>query len=292
MSVATHRAEVSGSSRDAGVDEHIAGALPGAEGNVDREVRERFFADQEAGVLVEVGSAHPTYLSVSALYRGLGWNVVSIEPNPEFCELHRAQGHDVLQYACGDHDEDDVDFSIVDSHGAAYRGGQVSYESFSSLGIKDSYARLIDSDLSITPIKVDLRRLDTLLAEHAPAVERIDILSVDVEGWELEVMEGLDVARFTPRVLIIENLFGERRYRTYMRGRGYELWRHIEPNDVYVRPSELRLGDRVGRGAGQIRAIGGRFRSSVAPRLRPRPRSGQAQGSSPANTRRGEQALG
>jgi hypothetical protein len=70
--------------------------VPGAEGNVDEVVRARFFRDQDAGVLVEVGSADPEYLSVSALYRGLGWNVVAIEPNPEFCSLHRAQGHEVL----------------------------------------------------------------------------------------------------------------------------------------------------------------------------------------------------
>jgi FkbM family methyltransferase len=82
---------------------------------------------------------------------------------------------------------------IVDSHGAAYRGGHVSYESFSSLGLKDSYAGLIDynSDLSVNTIEVNLRRLDTLLREYARTVERIDILAVDVEGWELEVIERL-----------------------------------------------------------------------------------------------------
>src|SRR5271165_2783567 len=117
--------------------------VPGAEGDVDRKVRARFFPDQASGVLVEVGAAQPDYLSVGASYRDLGWDVVAIEPNPEFCELHRARGHDVLEYACGDHDEDDVDFSVVNSHGAAYRGGQVSYEAWSSLGIKDSYAALV-----------------------------------------------------------------------------------------------------------------------------------------------------
>jgi hypothetical protein len=45
-------------------------------------------------------------------------------------------------------------------------------------------------------------------------------------------LNGFDVARFRPLVLIIENLFAERCARTYMRARRYELWRHIEPNDV------------------------------------------------------------
>src|ERR1700730_17474061 len=103
-------------------------AAPGAEGNVDEAVRTRFFPGQRSGVLVEVGAAHPAYLSLSALYRDLGWRVVAVEPNPEFCELHRTRGHEILQFACGDHDEDDVEFSVVDSHGTEYGGGRVSYE--------------------------------------------------------------------------------------------------------------------------------------------------------------------
>jgi FkbM family methyltransferase len=230
-------------------------AVPGAEGNVDEKVRTRFFPSHTSGVLVEVGAADPAYLSVSALYRRNGWQVLSVDANPAFCDAHRALGHDVLEYACGDHDEDAVNFSVVDSHGAAYRGGNVSYEAFSALGIKESYAALVaDSDLSVKTITVDMRRLDTLLEEFAPTVTHIDLVSVDVEGWELEVLDGLDIARFRPRVLIIENLFGELRYQAYMRHRGYVLWRRIEPNDIYVAPSEISWRDRVTRSVDRARS--------------------------------------
>ena len=234
---------------------------------MDVLVRDRFFSDATSGVLVEVGAAHPDYLSVSASYRELGWNVISVEPNPDFCELHRAQGHEILQYACGDHDEDGVDFSVVDSGGTAYRGGNVSYESFSSLAIKDSYAELVDSELDIRKIKVDLRRLDTLLEEHASSVSHIDVLAIDVEGWECEVLNGLDFDKFTPRVLIVENVFGDDEYRTYMRAKGYELWRYIDPNDIYVASSELRVGDRVKLVTSRLATRGRQLRASLRARL-------------------------
>ena len=112
-----------------------------AEGDIDRRIAERLFKGR-AGVFVEVGAARPDYLSVSAHFRTLGWRVVAIEPIPEFCELQRAAGNEVLQYACGEEDRDDVDFTVVDSHGSEYEGGQVSYESFSSLGIKPNYRTL------------------------------------------------------------------------------------------------------------------------------------------------------
>jgi FkbM family methyltransferase len=234
---------------------------------VDELVRARFFPHATFGVLVEVGAAHPDYLSVSASFRELSWKVIAVEPNPEFCELHRAQGYEILQFACGDHDEDGVDFSVVDSGGTEYRGGSVSYESFSSLAIKDSYAGLVDSELDVRKIKVDLRRLDTLLEEYAPDVHHIDVLTVDVEGWEREVLDGLDFAKFTPRVLIVENVFGDDEYRDYMRAKGYGLWRYIDPNDIYVASSELRVSDRVMRSISRLATRGGQFTASLRARL-------------------------
>lgn len=205
-----------------------------AEGDVDQYVLRKFFRKQNTGIFVDVGAANPNYLSVSALYRTLGWTVIAIEPNPAFAEMHRNLGHEVVQFACGDRDEDDVDFSVVDSHGTQYENGKVSFESFSSLAIKDSYKSL-KPDLDIRKIKVNLRRLDTILAARMPAVDHIDILSVDVEGWELEVLAGLDLQKYKPRVMVIENLFNEEKYRQNITSKGYTFWKFLAPNDVYVR---------------------------------------------------------
>ena len=213
-----------------------------AEGDVDHLVNERFFRDKERGVLVEVGAARPDYLSISALYRTKGWNVLSIEPNPAYGEHYKNFGIEVLPYACGDHDEDDVDFSVVDSHGVDYRDGGVTFESWSSLSIKENYGEL-NPNLEIKKIKVNLRRLDTILQTHAPDVSEIDLIAIDIEGWELEALSGLNFDYYKPRVLIIENLFHESSYTTFMKARGYTLWRCLPPNDIYVRTEMLKPGE-------------------------------------------------
>jgi FkbM family methyltransferase len=205
-----------------------------AEGDVDQYVLQEFFHKQNRGIFVDVGAANPNYLSVSALYRKLGWMVIAVEPNPAFAEMHRNLGHEVVQCACGDRDEDDVDFSVVDSHGRDYENGKVSFESFSSLEIKDSY-RSLQRDLDIRKITVNLRRLDTILAARMPPVDHIDILSVDVEGWEMEVIAGLDLKKYRPKVMVIENLFNADAYRQLLHVKGYVLQKFIAPNDVYVR---------------------------------------------------------
>jgi FkbM family methyltransferase len=208
-----------------------------AEGDVDKLVQQRFFPNGP-GVFVEVGAARPDYLSVSAHFRERGWKIIAIEPNPAYAALHEAKGYEVLPYACGDSDQDEVEFSVVNSHGAEYEGGNVSFESFSSLGIKDDYAKL-KPDLDVTKIKVKMRRLDTVMKEHAPEVNQIDVVCVDVEGWELEVLSGLSFDRYRPKVLIIENMFFSPKYPAFMRERGYRVWRTIQFNEVYVRSEML-----------------------------------------------------
>ncbi len=46
-------------------------------------------------------------------------------------------------------------------------------------------------------------------------------------------------------MLIIENLFNDKRYRQHMAELGYALWRRLAPNDVYIPAGEIRATDRV-----------------------------------------------
>ena len=210
-----------------------------AEKDIDILIHQTFFSDGGGAgrCMIEVGAARPDYLSIGAHFRQLGWHVLSIEPNPVFCDQHRALGNDVVQCACSDEDRDNVDFFVVDSNKADYLDGTVSFESFSSLGIKDEFAAdLLKTKVKtdISTIKVNVRKLDTVLAEHHPPVKAVDVLAIDVEGWEIAVMRGFDMHRFRPKVVILENLFKSPSYRRYMRSVGYVRWKRLKPNEIYI----------------------------------------------------------
>lgn len=197
-------------------------------------VYRHFFRAQRSGVCVEVGAARPDFLSIGAVFRGYGWRVIAVEPNPAFCEMQRAQGAEVLQFACGPADADDIEFSVVHSR----ENGEITNESLSSLGVKPGYAALhpnFEPDQDVEIIRVAVRRLDSLLQDYAPNVSQVDCLAIDTEGWELEVLQGFDLERFSPRVVILENLLDADSYRDYMTGRGYRLWRRLPPNEIYER---------------------------------------------------------
>lgn len=217
-----------------------------AEGGIDSRILDYYFPRSRPFMkrtMVEVGAAGPDYLSVGARFRDAGWRVISVEPNPQFAEAHRKLGNEIYEFAASDRDADDVDFQIVDLDGAEYEGGEISYESISSLGVTDQFQKQLDSlshRATVRNIKVKTRRLDTIFASSISPVERIDLLCIDVEGWEMTVLDGLSSESPMPSVVLLENYFDNEAYRVRLNTMGYTLMECIVPNEVYV--SRLEAG--------------------------------------------------
>jgi hypothetical protein len=55
-------------------------------------------------------------------------------------------------------------------------------------------------------IAVSTRTLASLLAEYVPPGQRVNLLTVDTEGSDLEVLRSNDWSRFRPEMIIAEDL--------------------------------------------------------------------------------------
>ena len=209
-----------------------------AEFDTDRFIRERYFPDfGYLGTMIEVGGATPEFLSLSKHFNLNGWRTIVIEPNPKFVALHRELGGEVYEYACSNEDRDDVPFQVVNWLGNDdYRSLDITAHSFSALSVKESYLKKHNyasvDNLPHTEIRVQVRRLDTIIRQIN--VEMIDFVSVDVEGWELEVMQGFSVDQFMPQVILLENYLHDEHYTEYMRSLGYQLDARLEYNYIYT----------------------------------------------------------
>lgn len=60
----------------------------------------------------------------------------------------------------------------------------------------------VQGGLEVREIRVPARTLTSILDELRPP--RIDLFSLDVEGYELEVLRGLDLSRYRPRLILVE----------------------------------------------------------------------------------------
>jgi len=206
----------------------------------DKIIREKFFPDfNYKGTMVEVGAATPEFLSVSHHFRLNGWRCICIEPNPIFAELHRQRGNEIYQLACSDQDKDAQDFEIVHEDNA-YEKNEITDHSFSSLSVKQGYKN-VDPKFGtrkISKTKVNVRKLDTILADLK--IESVDFVSVDTEGWELEVMKGFNTAKYKPKLILLENFLHDPNYAEYMQGIGYSLLGKMNWNYVFVPAANIR----------------------------------------------------
>jgi FkbM family methyltransferase len=199
---------------------------------IDKWIREGYFSDWDyKGVMVEVGAATPEYISNSYHWRVNGWRTISIEPNPKFAEEHRKVDSEVVQCAVSDV-EGIGEFIIV---GEDRGEGNTSYHSFSHLaekkleGIPNSWKEVYDREKKET-LKVSIRTLNSILEEKR--IDKIDILTIDVEGFESRVLGGIDLEKYQPKVVLIENV--ERNDFSSLL-KGYHIKHTTKYDDVWVR---------------------------------------------------------
>jgi FkbM family methyltransferase len=80
-------------------------------------------------------------------------------------------------------------------------------------------------------IKVNVRTLDACLQDFFTP---IDFVSIDTEGTELDVLKGFSIAKYHPKLLVVENNFNNPNIEEYLDNFGYKkVKRHII-NDFYM----------------------------------------------------------
>jgi hypothetical protein len=87
--------------------------------------------------------------------------------------------------------------------------------------------------LNVEIIKVECKTLNSIL--EIAKVDGIDFLSIDTEGWELEVIKSFSTAKYSPKVILLENYLHSERYNEYMNRIGYQLDMKVEYNYIYTK---------------------------------------------------------
>ena len=161
--------------------------------------------DRRDGFFVEAGANDGLFQSNTALLeRSFGWHGLLVEPSPLACELARANRRAEV-----------CNCALVSSgyEGATITGDFDGYPMGSVGGARLGRAG---------DVTVPARTLQSLLDERG--VGRVDFLSLDAEGYELEILHGIDFARTTFGHMLIE-LYPENREQTvsHLARAGYEL---------------------------------------------------------------------
>lgn len=157
-------------------------------------ILERLFHSQAPGFYVDVGAHHPKRFSNTyALYKR-GWRGINIDPTPGLKEMFNAVRPDDLF----------IDAAVLTEEGLRefHMFHEPALNTFSK-ALAEEYQHAGNKLAELRPIRT--RRLSTVLDE-CKIDHPIDLMSIDVEGHELDVLQSNDWATYRPRVLLVEIL--------------------------------------------------------------------------------------
>jgi FkbM family methyltransferase len=187
-----------------------------------------FFGNAK-GYFVEVGANDPQERSQTWHLEQAGWTGVLVEPQPDLAaSLRGKRKAKVFAVACSSPGNAGLELPL-------HVAGPLS-----SLDRRSMAPGAVPE----TIIAVPVRTLDSIL-EEAGSPAGFDFLSIDVEGHELDVLRGFDMARWRPRLIMIEDHVPDLSKHRYLNASGYRIIRRYENNGWYV-PRESAVARQRG----------------------------------------------
>ena len=198
------------------------------------------FNQRREGFFIEVGAWNGISLSNTYFLEQMGWTGILVEPLRELfedCVRNRPRSR-VVHAAC-----------TTPNQGATIKFTRVvGNEMLSCIHPEPAHAQRCRSEgRQFEEIEVPAVTLDRLIVRERngpwpgpgpwkPKVGwQIDLVSIDVEGGEMDVLKGFNLDRFKPRVLLIENnLPSGVAVAQYLQRFGYKRVHRQVINDFYV----------------------------------------------------------
>lgn len=189
-----------------------------------------FFKDVSKGFYVDVGAEHPTKLSVTKLFYDKGWNGINIEPIKQEFDLFVKER------------PRDINLNI----GIANKEGVLAFREYEGTGLstfseKEKIVHLSDEEQWAKSYKDYYVKVEPLKAVFEKyKVHAIQILKIDVEGFEYEVIKSNDWTKFRPEVVCIEANKIIKDWRPYLINQSYELVFFDGLNEYYADSNTTR----------------------------------------------------
>ena len=191
------------------------------------------YGRKRGGYFVEVGAHNGIHLSnTKMLEESFGWNGVCAEPNPNlFKELVKnrtaycsqkavySTSGETLEFLMGTDDANHTDL-LSGITKTLMEGGNLECLKKENVGT----------------IKVETITLTKLLDE-AKMPRFIEYLSIDVEGAEMEVLNGIDFFKYAFGRIDVEHNYQEphrTNMRTFLEGKGYSFFHENQWDDAYI----------------------------------------------------------
>jgi FkbM family methyltransferase len=184
---------------------------------------------------LDIGTNHPIYNNNTYRFYKKGSYGVLVEPDPQlFKVIQRTRQRDIcLNVGTGPSDEKSASYYIMTSHQlSTFKKDQAE-----DMAATNNYGKQRIEEI----IQVPLVAINSIMETYFP--DGVDILSIDTEGYDLEILRSLDFNKYKPQIMCVETLrFDEngkeqkqRAIIDYLLGRGYKVYADTYINTIFVR---------------------------------------------------------
>ena len=162
------------------------------------------YLPKSGGFFVEAGANDGIRQSNTYyLEKRRGWTGLLVEPIPRLASKCRTNRKNSIVEECvlvaPENMGQEIEIVDLDLMTAVVEGFSDTSEMLSRILLAEQVQKIKSNKISVISSS-----LDSLLELHQKY--EIDLLSLDVEGFELEVLKGLDLKKFTVSVILIETI--------------------------------------------------------------------------------------
>jgi FkbM family methyltransferase len=154
------------------------------------------FSKKKKGFYVDIGAFHPKQFSNTYLFYKKGWNGVVVEPNPELIRLHEEVRPRDIHLNVGVGKEESVMNYFMMSDPAT----NTFIEAEANESVEKAGRKIVaKKPIAVLPLK-------KILYLNVPKGVEIDLMSIDTEGMDYEVLMSNDWDRYSPKIIICEDM--------------------------------------------------------------------------------------
>jgi FkbM family methyltransferase len=179
----------------------------------------RIFGYLESGFYVDIGALHPRRFSNTYYFYRKGWRGINIDATPGSMKLFNE-----MRWK-------DINLEIA----VANEKREMTYHIFNEPAVNTFDKKFADKAIDdgyelIRKQKIETKTLKEIFVEYLPKNKKIDFMSVDVEGFELEVLKSNDFDLFRPAYILVEchdiniNEIQNNDIYNFLRGKSYDFF--------------------------------------------------------------------
>jgi len=148
------------------------------------------------GFYVDIGAYHPALLSNTKWFYERGWHGINIDANPVSIKNFQKKRKRDINILSGVSDiEGEMNYYYWGDYSSMNTFNEELYKSWNDAGMKLKEIK-----------KVKVQTINKILEENLPNGQKIDFVSLDVEGFEMKILNTFNFEKHAPDYFLVEDI--------------------------------------------------------------------------------------